>query len=74
MVGIDGVGGWGLSKLTDCQVQSMIERLTMSAESAEQRTGRPAVNTRRKLEWYRQEQRDRAAGRSVQEPQADRRA
>jgi hypothetical protein len=51
----------------------MIERLETSAAAQEARDGMPAVNTRRRLEWYRQELRDRAAGIAVQSPQADRR-
>jgi hypothetical protein len=62
-----------LSKLTDYQLRSMIERLETSAASREAREGLPAVDTRRRLERYRQEMRDRDMGLSVAEPQADRR-
>jgi hypothetical protein len=40
----------------------MIARMEMSAAAQETRYKRPSINTRRKLEWYRQEARDRAAG------------
>jgi hypothetical protein len=59
--------------LSDFQLRSMVERLASSAAAQEAATGRPAVGTRLKLRGYRQEQRDRAAGTAVQEPQADRR-
>lgn len=51
-----------MSRLTDCQLRSMIARMEMSAAAQETRYKRPSINTRRKLEWYRQEARDRAAG------------
>jgi len=60
-----------MSRLTDCQLRSMISRMKSAVEMYAAMPGksRQAERSRKRLEEYRAELADRAAGRSVPAPQ-----